>query len=279
MDFVMLYKVVKRSLNSRHIIDQCFRGIQNLHKHHAHFLKVRSQKRQGCQSRTTNGKALTGSGSRVPQRIERIGTLTHLGTQTTHLGISAGIVGNGAVSIGGQGNPQSGKHPHCSNTNPIETNIETTHIEFKTGSESKGKRNGHHYNNQRNSSRNQARTHTTNDNGSGTCLTGTRNVLGGLVSRSRKILRRLANTNTNPIETNIETTHIEFKTGSESKGKRNGHHYNNQRNSSRNQARTHTTNDNGSGTCLTGTRNVLGGLVSRSRKILRRLANTNTCKQ
>src|SRR5690554_7855840 len=159
MDFVMLYKVVKRSLNSRHIIDQCFRGIQNLHKHHAHFLKVRSQKRQSSQSGTTNGKTLTGSGSRVPQRIERIGTLTHLGTQGTHLSISAGIVGNGTVSVGGQGNAQGREHAHRRNTNSVKAYIKTAHIEFKTGSKGKGERNGHHYRSEEHTSELQSRPH------------------------------------------------------------------------------------------------------------------------
>ena len=66
------------------------------------FFNVGSEQGQRRQCSRTNGESLTRSGGRVAQCIEGVGAVAHFLAQFAHLGVTTGIVGNGAVGIGGQ---------------------------------------------------------------------------------------------------------------------------------------------------------------------------------
>ena len=70
------------------------------------FLNVRCKKRQSCKGCRTDGKTFTCGSSGIAKCIECIGTFTHLLTQSAHLRITSGIVGNRTVSIRCQGDTQ-----------------------------------------------------------------------------------------------------------------------------------------------------------------------------
>ena len=67
-----------------------------------------------------DGKALAGGGRGIAQRVEGVGTAAHFSAQAAHLGITAGIVGYGAVGIGGQGDTKGREHTHGGDTYAVE---------------------------------------------------------------------------------------------------------------------------------------------------------------
>ncbi len=57
----------------------------------------------------------------LPRAVELVGALAHFRGQTGHLGVAAGIVGDGAVGVGGQGDAQGGEHAHRGHADAEET--------------------------------------------------------------------------------------------------------------------------------------------------------------
>ena len=87
---------------------------------HLNLFDIRGQQRQSRQGSRTNRKPFTSCGSRIAQCIQRISPFTHLGIQTTHLGITASIVGYRPIGIRGQRNTQRREHTDSGNTNTIQ---------------------------------------------------------------------------------------------------------------------------------------------------------------
>ena len=83
-----------------------------MHQTDLDLLDIGGQQRQRRQRGRADSEPLARSGGRVPQRIERIGAAAHLGSQLAHLGVSARIVGDRAVGVGGQRDAQRREHPH-----------------------------------------------------------------------------------------------------------------------------------------------------------------------
>ena len=53
---------------------------------------------------------IAGGGSGVAKHVEGVGALAHLFGQESHLGVAAGVVGNGAESVGGQRHAKCRQH-------------------------------------------------------------------------------------------------------------------------------------------------------------------------
>ena len=80
---------------------------------------IRSQQSETGKCSRTDSKSLSGSRRCISQRIEGIGSFSHLLAQTAHLSISSRIIGNRTISIGCQRDSQCRKHSHRSNTYTI----------------------------------------------------------------------------------------------------------------------------------------------------------------
>ena len=109
---VILHKIEERSL-----LDQLRRAVGQVEGRHAvvqqsdaYLFDIGGQQRKGRQRGRTDGEALARGGRRVAQRVERIGAFAHFGSQPAHLGIAAGIVGDRAVSVRGEGDAQRREH-------------------------------------------------------------------------------------------------------------------------------------------------------------------------
>ena len=85
------------------------------------LLDVGGKKGEGGQSGGADGEALTGGGGGVTQSVQSVGAAAHVITQGAHFGVTAGVVGDGAVGVRGQGETQGGKHTHSSDTDAVET--------------------------------------------------------------------------------------------------------------------------------------------------------------
>ena len=72
------------------------------------FFNIGGQQGQGRQGGRADGKALSGSGGGVAQGVQYIRLFAHGRVQFAHLGVAAGIVGDGTVGVRGQGDAQGG---------------------------------------------------------------------------------------------------------------------------------------------------------------------------
>ena len=63
------------------------------------FLDVGGKESKRCKGSGTDRESLSGSGCRVAKRVKGVRAMTHLRIQLTHLGVSAGVVGDRAVSV------------------------------------------------------------------------------------------------------------------------------------------------------------------------------------
>ena len=84
------------------------------------LLNVGGKKGKGGQSGGTDGEALTGSGGGVAQCVQSVRAAAHVITQSAHLGVTAGVVGNGTVGVRSQGQTQRGEHTHSGDTDAVE---------------------------------------------------------------------------------------------------------------------------------------------------------------
>ena len=85
------------------------------------LLNVRGKQGKCGECCRTDGKSLSGSCCGISKRVECIGSVTNFLTQFAHLSVTSGIVGNGAVSVGGKRDAKCRKHTNGSNTNTIKT--------------------------------------------------------------------------------------------------------------------------------------------------------------
>ncbi len=189
-------------------------GLRNLHRFSIGKLKHRIAQPQhadaylfhvGCHQRQcgqcgrANGKPFSRGSGCVSQRIEHVGPPSHLGLQPAHLGISAGIVGNRPIRIGGQGDPQRGEHPHGGNRNAIQPHAQIFgryHMGYvetdgrQVGEEDGGNNGGH-----RDHGRDKAGTHAGDDHRGRPCLGTVGNAPRGLIRMRRKVLGTLTDDN------------------------------------------------------------------------------------
>ena len=162
------------------------------------FLDVRCQQcqcREGCR---TDGKAFTGSGGGVTQGVKGIGTMAHLFSQLTHLGVTTGIVGNRTVGVGSQGDAQCGEHAHGGNADAVQTVCQTLarHAQVETVGKAEAEDDGHTDGDDGDAGGYHARAYTFYYNSSGTRQSCLRNLLGGLVRVRRVVLGGLSDDDT-----------------------------------------------------------------------------------
>ena len=82
---------------------------------------VGSDESQSGEGSRADGEALTGGGGGVAEGVKRIGALTNLRLQAGHFGDTAGVIGNGAVGIGGQGDAQRSQHADSRQRDAVKT--------------------------------------------------------------------------------------------------------------------------------------------------------------
>ena len=159
------------------------------------FLDIRGQQGEGGQGGGTDGKALSGSSRRIAEGVEDIGFLTYRRIQFGHLGVTAGIVGDGAVRIRSQGDSQRGKHTDGSDGDPVQAHAQRIGREAETRCEAVGQDNGNRDGHHRDGRRNHAQAHTVDDHGRRTRLGTLGQFLRGLIGMGGIIFGSLADDN------------------------------------------------------------------------------------
>ena len=109
--------------------------------------------------------------------------MAHLFTQSAHLGITTGIVGDRSVGVGGQGDTQRREHTYGSDADAIEAVGQTLrrHREVEAVGKEVTQHNGHANGDDGDAGRDHTRTDTLDDHGGSTCLACLRDLLCGLV--------------------------------------------------------------------------------------------------
>ncbi len=95
----------------------------------ANFLDIRCEQGKACESCRTDSEAFAGGGSGVAQRIESVGATAHFLTERTHFGITAGVIGDRPVSVGGKSDAECGEHANSGDTDTVETHGDVREIE------------------------------------------------------------------------------------------------------------------------------------------------------
>ncbi|GFI07095.1 hypothetical protein IMSAGC006_01845 [Muribaculaceae bacterium] len=88
---------------------------------YADLLDVGCQKGESGKGGGADGKAFSGGGGGVAERVEGVGAASHFGSESAHFGVAAGIVGDRSVGIGGQSDAESGEHTHGGDAYAVET--------------------------------------------------------------------------------------------------------------------------------------------------------------
>ena len=135
--------------------------------------------------RGTDGEALSGGGGGVAEGVEDVGALTDLRLEFGHLRIAAGIVGDGAVCIGGEGDSEGAEHTNCRDGHAVETlgkvggGHHVLHVE--SDCEQVGEDDGAGDCEHGNGGGAHSEAHAADDDGGGTGLGRLRELLGRLV--------------------------------------------------------------------------------------------------
>ena len=141
------------------------------------FLYIRCKEGQTGKSGRTYCEAFACRSRGVTERVESICAAAHFFTQTTHFGISTGIVGNGAISISGKGYAESRKHSDSSNADSIKTHRHISEIKARSEPITEN------YTGNDGNNRNRGRDHTQADTGYYNSSRTSRSALGKLLSR------------------------------------------------------------------------------------------------
>jgi len=94
-------------LKVEHFVSRLF-GIAD--RPYFNFFEVGCKQRHGGQRGRAYGEALTSSRGSVSESVEKIGALTDFGRHMRHFGVAAGVIGDGAVRVGSEGNAEGRKH-------------------------------------------------------------------------------------------------------------------------------------------------------------------------
>mgnify|MGYP007025180156 CR=1 FL=1 len=144
-------------------------------------------------------KTLAGGGGGVAQGVQRVGTAADLLRQAAHLSNAAGIVGHGAVGVGGQGDAQGGEHAHACDADAVKTAVEGlgkgaglihNHSAAASGKVAHQHRRGHDQNGGQSGLQSQG--NAADDDGGGAGLGGGGQFLGGLVRVRSVVLGEVA---------------------------------------------------------------------------------------
>ena len=146
----------------------------------ADLLNVGGEEGEAGEGGRADGKAFAGGGGGVAQRVESIGALAHAFAQTAHLGVAAGIVGNGAVGVGGEGDAESREHAYGGYAYAVEAH---THIgEVEARCKPRAEDNATHHGDDGDGGRYHAEAYARDDHSGGAGGAGFSRFLGGGVA-------------------------------------------------------------------------------------------------
>ncbi len=149
---------------------------------------IRSHQGQGGQSGRSDGKTLAGGSRGVAQAVQGIGPFADNRIQARHLGVASRVVGNRAVGVRRQSQPQGAQHADSSQADSVKTHGKLVGVpKGPLGAESKrqqDRRSNHH---DRNPDAVQSLRHTRNDQRRRTTL----GLLGDCLSRSVLVAGRV----------------------------------------------------------------------------------------
>ena len=100
------------------------REVEGLGRAGLHDVDVGHEQCQSRQGSRADREALAGGSGGVAERIKRVGAVADFFRQTGHLGNTAGVVGNGAVSVGREGDAEGGEHADSGNANAVQALVE-----------------------------------------------------------------------------------------------------------------------------------------------------------
>src|SRR5699024_4683763 len=120
---------------------------------------------------------------------------TDLFGQASHLGDAAGVVGHGAVSVGGQGDAQGGEHTHSGDADAVQAAVEVggegagaVHDGGGAAGGEVGDQDGHGHDEDGGDGGHHAQGDAADDDGGGASLRGSGQLLGGLVVVGSEVL-------------------------------------------------------------------------------------------
>ena len=130
---VVAHEVGKRGFADHHrsAVGKLEDGLADAGQTDANLLHVRGQQSQTREGGRANGKAFAGSGGGVAQRVEGVGSFAYLFAQAAHLGVTAGVVGNGTVGVGSQSDTQRREHAHGCDTDTVEAQGHVAQVEAR----------------------------------------------------------------------------------------------------------------------------------------------------
>ena len=119
------------------IYQTCFRRLYPVRQRFActderylDLFDIRCQERQRREGGTTDSKTFSGRSRGVAEGIECIRALTNLCRQTTHLCVTAGVVGDRTVSVRSQGDSQGREHTYRRDTDTVQTHTQVRRAEL-----------------------------------------------------------------------------------------------------------------------------------------------------
>ena len=84
------------------------------------LLDLCGEQGHGGQRGRTDGEALAGGGRGIAEHVEGVGAFADVRRQGGHLGVAAGIVGDGAVGVGGERDSECGEHADRGESDAVE---------------------------------------------------------------------------------------------------------------------------------------------------------------
>ena len=84
------------------------------------FFDIGGQQGQGRQRRRADGKTFAGGGRGVAQTVQGVGPFADHRLQAGHFGVAAGVVGDRAISVGGQRDTQRAEHADRGDANAVQ---------------------------------------------------------------------------------------------------------------------------------------------------------------
>ena len=164
------------------------REVQNLFRVVLHDVDVGDEQRKSGQRSRADRKALAGSGRGVAQGVESVGALADFLGETGHLGDAAGVVGHGAIGIGGQGDAQGAQHADGSQSDAVQAHAG---VGGTTGQE-EGQQDADGHDDDGQCGGQHAQAQTADDDGGGAGLALAAQLLGGLIGVGGVVLGGLA---------------------------------------------------------------------------------------
>ena len=153
---------------------------------------VGCQQGQGGEGGAADGESFARSGRGVAQGIQDVGLLADGRIQLGHLRIAAGVIGDGAVSVRGQGDAQGREHTYGGDGNAVQAMAQGIHAEAEARGEAVSQQDGHADGHHRNGRGDHAQAHAVDDDGGGTGLGTLGQFLRRLIGMGGVIFGHLA---------------------------------------------------------------------------------------